>query len=99
MLFFDAKGLKVHIQNVHDKIKLNYKCNFCEKSYSYASLKYHINAIHESHKANVNKCEYCGKSFTIAGSLKKHIYTVHEGHKDYKCESCGKSFNCVQYPQ
>ena len=39
-----------------------------------------------------NKCETCGKVFSLQRNLKFHIYTIHEGNKDYKCESCEKSF-------
>ena len=38
-----------------------------------------------------NKCDICGKSFTLKHNLQKHKKVVHE-KKVYQCENCDKSF-------
>ena len=40
-----------------------------------------------------NKCEKCGKVFSVLNVLKRHIKDVHEGQKDHKCETCCKAFS------
>ena len=40
----------------------------------------------------LNKCESCGKSFSVISSLKKHIRQVHHRMKNHKCKNCDKSF-------
>ena len=44
----------------------------------------------------MNKCQYCGKTFSLPRNVKRHIYVTHEGHKDYKCGDCQKTFGSKQ---
>ena len=63
-------------KNVYENVK-NYKCDFCEKSFSKPNnLKIHIDSVHK--KVRNHKCDMCDKTFFLKTGLKVHINTVHE---------------------
>ena len=84
---FTTNGnLKIHIQNVHEKLKL-YQCIICDSKFGQKfGLKNHIKNAHEEIKAHT--CNLCNKSFGDSRNLKKHIKNVHEGERKFKCETC-----------
>ena len=46
--------------------------------------------VHGSKKHH--KCDSCGKTFSVVGTLKTHNNSVHN-MQDHKCDACGKSFS------
>ena len=88
-----------HVSEIHtvNDWHIDYKCEFCGKSFSCAqNLKKHIYTVHEGHKDY--KCESCGKLFSQAGNLRKHIKRKHTNlvliseQLENIAESC--SFEC-----
>ena len=81
------KGLKAHIQRVHNTESLE-QCKFCPKLFTPYNLKNHLkNGPH-----NVKtKCTICGKSIA---KIKVHIETSHKSdiEKRFKCDQCSKGF-------
>ena len=54
------------------------------------NLKINFRGVHEDTKDN--KCNSCGKIFSLPENLKSHFKLFHECQKDHKCEICEKSF-------
>lgn len=75
-----------------------YKCNDCEKSYSFEiDLKWHTNRkICQLKSGNLpkprgnEKCPHCPKYFSFKRSLERHIRGIHLGKS--KCDLCKKVF-------
>ena len=93
-------NLKLHINEVHRKIK-NHQCSQCEKKFfTKFKLKIHYDFVHEGIRHfKCTKCEEVGenKSFGTPGGLQDHIKIFHLGQKDYKCDACGKAFRCASH--
>lgn len=65
-----------------------YKCQFCDKTFSKAfSLQQHI-LVHTIQKNF--ECHVCKKTFLRRGQLKVH-FRVHTGERPYKCQFCDYS--------
>ena len=63
------------MKSIHE-VEKNYKCEFCEKSFSLLyNLKNHIKIIHDCNK--VENCNICSKLFSTKGTLTTHIKRVH----------------------
>ena len=93
--YLHKRGLKNHIQTVHEGTKVKFKCDFCGKSLTEPhGLKLHILAIHEGRKDY--KCDYCSHKFSSKGTMKRHIYSVHQGKGKYdepvNCKICNYLF-------
>ena len=69
----------------------NFKCDICEKSFSFRSrLKNHETFVHS--EVSKSKCHICGKYFK---KIDPHIKKVHSGRKVvHNCDICEKSFGC-----
>lgn len=71
-----------------------YKCDFCNKTFSYKHyLTLHLNM----HSGNSFKCEKCEKAFERKDYLKEHYLTAHSNQKNFICEHCNKSFALKKY--
>ena len=81
---------KSHFQLTKRNIcKKCYKCEVCNKEFTYKSyLKRHIN-VHTSEKPY--KCNHCDKEFTHKSTLTNHN-RVHSGAKPFKCNQSEKEF-------
>ena len=64
------------------KIHACLRCN--HKATTFASLKVHVENIHENKKY---KCSQCNKEYRQSSGLSEHIRTAHEG-KRFKCDKC-----------
>uniref|UniRef100_A0A336LGM0 CSON007937 protein n=1 Tax=Culicoides sonorensis TaxID=179676 RepID=A0A336LGM0_CULSO len=83
------QNLRVHMR-VHTTEKKQFKCKYCEKSYSYhCDLKRHV-FQHENNSPY--RCETCDKSFYSKSNLKVH-QKIHLGIKKYKCSYCKQEFS------
>ena len=85
--FGKKETLSFYIRNYHQEGPRNFKCVFCEKSYTQSgNLKTHIKTVHEGQRNY--KCDLCEKCFTESGTLKIHK-EVHERQNNYRCDTCG----------
>ncbi|XDA74249.1 hypothetical protein R6Z07F_004469 [Ovis aries] len=77
----------------HEKIcagKKPWKCNECEKAFSYYSAFVLHQRIHTGEKPY--ECNECGKAFSQSIHLTLH-QRIHTGEKPYRCHECGKAFS------
>jgi len=63
-------------------------CNF--KSYYFASLKHHINNVHEKFRYKCNQCKY---EATTKSDLRRHTDGIHHKIKKHPCLVCDKKFS------
>ena len=80
------------LKKKYEKTNKFHKCDSCDKSFSKADLKEHINTVHINEVKKGTQCDKCGISYSRAKSLKEHNRIVHEGIKNHKCTECGKLF-------
>ena len=53
--------------NQHE-VKQNVACEICDRTFvSYVRLRNHVKNVHD--EGNLHKCEPCGKTFSLKGSL------------------------------
>ena len=79
-------NLKIHIKQVHDKIK-DIKCPQCDyKCSSKSHLKIHIKRIHD--KVKNFECNQCDYKCSTKSDLTKHIKWVHVKVKNFECNQC-----------
>ncbi|KAF1744932.1 hypothetical protein MXB_3480, partial [Myxobolus squamalis] len=83
-----AERLRVHVRQVHDKIK-PYKCSTCTKEFSQSSSLTKHMRIHNGSRPY--KCLICEKVFTASSILTTHM-RQHTGEKPFKCTICKKGF-------
>ena len=90
--FSSKKNLKVHVMNIHEKIR-----HFCDQCGSSYSVKQNLlNHIHEKHKDSVQKkrtqyaCKECGGSFGRAYNLCKN-HQFRDKTQLLTCDRCGFS--------
>ena len=79
-----ADSLKGHIENVHDKIRMN--CTICSWKGNSKNLRTHKKAVHFSQNQKF-KCNICSKEYSRNDHLKKHINRDHRGVR-YSCPNC-----------
>ena len=79
-----------------DKSSAKHNCTICQNTFDYKrDLLRHTSATHEGKKEH--KCNSCGQSFAMVGSLNVHIKRVHDKvFKRYGCNHCEKRFHTNQ---
>ena len=88
--FNRADHLRIHISDVHGKLKPN-KCNFCGKRFAQKGVMVrHKNTVHSNAKPYA--CNFCNKAYNFKGTLTKHVKYVHQGIKDFSCDICDERF-------
>lgn len=81
-------GLIRHLNNVHLKYNLKFKCHICWRTFENDDcLRDHIENVHNQEKF---ECKICSKSYKTKYKLQHHINGVH--NKQYKCEKCYRYF-------
>ena len=93
--FKNAKQCKVHIDEVHLKIK-NFQCDLCDDSFTRKEhLENHKNSsLHENNLPF--QCPICKKRFGLSWNFNTHV-ALHEEKKPYQCELCDKYFALPRY--
>ncbi|XP_062842679.1 zinc finger protein 135-like [Trichomycterus rosablanca] len=87
--FQHRADLKMHLV-VHEKERPRpYRCDLCEKSYSYAQVLEVHRRTHTGERPY--QCRFCGKRFNQKGHCKDHE-KIHTGEKPFSCSICGKRF-------
>ncbi|KAJ6640607.1 PR domain zinc finger protein 5 [Pseudolycoriella hygida] len=88
-VFNRKHSLQIHQLSVHAK-KRDFKCQFCEKSFSTEYLK----KCHEKKHLGMSEviCDLCGFKFTCKQILRKHIMGVHQNYRPFQCQLCDKRF-------
>ena len=91
----DSFARRKHEKQIHDKEDREYKCEFCDKSFTNKSaLDYHLN----KHKSEPSKetCDICGSQFSAKTHLKEHKAIVHGqnggSQTNFECSYCSKTF-------
>ena len=91
------------VQKSVDENVPNYKCTFCDKTFSYPyTLNRHIQKHNEV--PELFKCKFCDKSFSRKDILKKHNQVIHRSYQidftaagqtstdSLKCQMCSQDF-------
>ena len=91
----DSFARRKHEKQIHDKEDREYKCEYCDKSFTNKSaLDYHTN----KHKSEPSKetCDICGSQFLAKTHLKEHKAIVHGqnggSQTNFECSYCSKTF-------
>ena len=75
-------SLKRHIEKVHEgkdhKNDEHFSCQFCNKSYTKRSLRWHMKKEHGKIVSKRHRCELCMKSFNKLRLLELHNKYFHE---------------------
>ena len=96
-IFATKKNLKVHVMNIHEKIR-----HFCDQCGSSYSVKQNLlNHIHEKHEDQTQKprttfpCKECGKGFSRPYNLCKN-HQFQDKTQLLTCDRCGFSTKRAQ---
>ena len=84
-------NIKVHIKQVHDKIR-NHVCGECDYASLFkTSLKRHMQLAHGIglRYKQIIKCEKCSYTTAVPSHLKSHVEGVHEKIRNHVCGDCG----------
>lgn len=89
---YDNRNKKLLLKK-SKKSKKNYKCDICEKSYSYKDgLKKHKINVHVNNRHY--ECNLCYKIFTTQQQLNYHM-KWHDNPNIYKCHECDIVYNSI----
>ena len=77
--YFYSKHMKLHIPNVHVKVKI-YSCKHCGK---YFSAQNQLESHQKIHLGKRYKCPKCKRDFSEKSEVKQHIWTIHENVKHF----------------
>ncbi|KAG9260536.1 zinc finger protein 3-like [Astyanax mexicanus] len=87
---FDTREqLKQHLVIHRDERPRPYRCDLCDKSYSYAQVLETHRRTHTGERPY--DCRFCGRRFNQKCHLKYHE-KIHTGEKPHSCSLCGKRF-------
>ncbi|XP_072938708.1 uncharacterized protein [Epargyreus clarus] len=87
--FLKTKTLKVHMKQMHGKVRHPHSCGQCKESFiSEQDLHIH-SSIHTKGPAWI--CNQCHKEFQERGKLRRHVRR-HMAGKRHACAACGKLF-------
>ncbi|XP_013391726.1 zinc finger protein 84 [Lingula anatina] len=87
-VFANVRNLRMHVENIHQKLK-RFKCESCDKQfYLQKDYKMHMKR-HQGEKNHT--CSDCTKQFYTFQELKQHRL-VHTGDKPYPCSFCREKF-------
>lgn len=91
MNFMGDTQLKVHVANVHVKLR-PFQCPECPKAFpSRNNLRAHMH-VHDTKEGGFqcSNCDYLGSSYL---ALRKHNYASHMGRNyPYECHLCGRQY-------
>ena len=91
--FNKKSNLKVHINSVHEKSRIE-SCEQCDYTCTVKdSLKQHIMSVHNG---ETFICTHCEKEFNWKSDMNRHIKTFHSGEV-YPCPDCLKEFPQKRY--
>ena len=90
---FKKTYLKLHIKEVHDKIR-DFVCDTCGMAFTQKSSLLKHSTVHTGLRAY--KCDVCGKTYKTSSHLNTHKKIIHEGRRDHICMYCGKAFGAAE---
>ena len=83
---YGSKKLKSSRKHIGKK---PFKCDVCDKTFSFSSDIVRNKITHTGEKPF--KCDICDKGFTQSNDVVRHKRT-HTGEKPFKCDVCDKGF-------
>ena len=83
------RGLKEHIERIHEKKLKTFPCQECNLSFTSLSYLTKVHARKHSLETTRLECLQCDKTFAEKSYLMRH-YKTHIGQKDHKCTECEK---------
>lgn len=91
--YFTAKGLDLHVNEIHNNPRV-YKCDTCSKILKSSNSLYCHMKIHKipCEVRRKHKCNICGVGYIAKIHLDTHM-RKHTGELPFGCKQCGKLYN------